>query len=286
VKLTLWALLVLAVLVSGYLGVGLVVAARLSAPTHQPQELTPTRVGLNYREVSIQSTEGLELAGWWVPGDEPSRAVVLVPGIGGDKSDRHIVKTAAIYAGTGYAVLMIDLRAQGRSEGERVTMGYKEVRDVRGFAPGRVVLHGFSMGGATVLRAAPESGVAAVVEESAYADLPLILRQQLPKVSGLPPFFTPGVFLMGKLFLGIDPWAVRPEEDARRLCKKGIPLLIIHSADDETTPFEHASRIKATCPEATLWRIKGYEHVEASAHPEYRQRILSFLRTKVFAEET
>jgi fermentation-respiration switch protein FrsA (DUF1100 family) len=295
VKLTLWALLVLAVLVSGYLGVGLVVAARLSAPTHQPQELTPTRVGLNYREVSIQSTEGLELAGWWVPGDEPSRAVVLVPGIGGDKSDRHIVKTAAIYAGTGYAVLMIDLRAQGRSEGERVTMGYKEVRDVRGalswlnergFAPGRVVLHGFSMGGATVLRAAPESGVAAVVEESAYADLPLILRQQLPKVSGLPPFFTPGVFLMGKLFLGIDPWAVRPEEDARRLCEKGIPLLIIHSADDETTPFEHASRIKATCPEATLWRIKGYEHVEASAHPEYRQRILSFLQTKVFAEET
>jgi uncharacterized protein len=295
VKLTLWALLVLAVLVSGYLGVGLVVAARLSAPTHQPQELTPTRVGLNYREVSIQSTEGLELAGWWVPGDEPSRAVVLVPGIGGDKSDRHIVKTAAIYAGTGYAVLMIDLRAQGRSEGERVTMGYKEVRDVRGalswlnergFAPGRVVLHGFSMGGATVLRAAPESGVAAVVEESAYADLPLILRQQLPKVSGLPPFFTPGVFLMGKLFLGIDPWAVRLEEDARRLCEKETPLLIIHSADDETTPFEHARRIKAACPEATLWRIEGYEHVGAYAHPEYRQRILSFLRTKVFVEET
>jgi fermentation-respiration switch protein FrsA (DUF1100 family) len=295
VKLTLWALLVLAVLVSGYLGVGLVVATRLSAPSHQPQELTPTDVGLNYREASIQSTDGLELAGWWVPGDDPSRAVVLVPGIGGDKSDRHVVKTASVYAGAGYAVLMMDLRAQGRSEGERVTMGYKEVRDVRGalswlnergFAPGRVVLHGFSLGGATVLRAAPESGVAAVVEESAYADLPLILRQQLPKVSGLPSFFTPGIFLMGKLFLGIDPWAVRPEEDAQRLCKTETPLLTIHSTDDETTPFEHARRIKAACPEATLWRIKGYEHVGAYAHPEYRQRILSFLRTKVFAEET
>ena len=91
---------------------------------------------------------------------------------------------------------------------------------------------------------------------------------------------------MGKLFLGIDPWVVRPEEDARRLCDKGIPLLIIHSTDDETTPFEHARRIKAACPEATLWRIEGYEHVGAYAHPEYRQRILGFLRTKVFAEET
>jgi uncharacterized protein len=136
------------------------------------------------------------------------------------------------------------------------------------------------------LRAAPESSVAAVVEESAYSDLPLILRQQLPKVSGLPSFFTPGIFLMSKLFLGIDTWAVRPEEDARRLCEKGIPLLIIHSTEDETVPFEHARRIKAACPEATLWRIEGNEHVGAYVHPEYRQRILSFLRTEVFVEET
>jgi hypothetical protein len=68
VKRTLWAPLVLAVLILGYLGVGLVVAARLSAPSHHLQELTPTDVGLNYREVGIQSTDGLELAGWWVPG--------------------------------------------------------------------------------------------------------------------------------------------------------------------------------------------------------------------------
>jgi uncharacterized protein len=295
VKRTLWALLALTVLAAGYLGVGLFVAAQLSAPSHRPQELTPTDVGLDYREVSVQSTDGLELAGWWVPGNGSSRAVVLVSGIQGDKSDRHVVKSASVYAGAGYGVLMIDLRAQGGSEGERVTMGYEEVRDVRGalywlnergFAPGEVVLHGFSLGGATVLRAAPESGVAAVVEDSAYSDLPLILRRQLPKVSGLPSFCTPGIFLMGKLFLGIDTRAVRPEEDARRLCEEKIPLLIIHSTDDETTPFEHARRIKAACPEAALWRIEGYEHVGAYAHPEYRKRILGFLRTKVFAEET
>jgi uncharacterized protein len=295
VKRTLWALPVLAVLAAGYLGVGLFVAAQLSAPSHRPQELTPADVGLGYRGVSVRSTDGLELAGWWMPGNDPSQTVVLVSGIQGDKSDRHVVKSASVYAGAGYGVLMIDLRAQGGSEGERVTMGYKEVRDVRGslswlnergFAPGEVVLHGFSLGGATVLRAAPQSGVAAVVEDSAYADLPLILRRQLPEVSGLPSFFTPGVFLMGKLFLGIDPWAVRPEEDARRICEAGIPLFIIHSTDDETTPFEHARRIKAACPEAALWGVEGYGHVGAYAHPEYRQRILGFLRTEVSAQKT
>jgi hypothetical protein len=116
VKRTLWwALLVLAVLAIGYLGVGLVVAERLSAPSHHPQKLTPTEAGLDYREVKIQSTDRLELAGWWVPGDVHSRAVVLVSGIEGDKSDRHVVETAPVYAGAGYGVLMIDLRAQGSS---------------------------------------------------------------------------------------------------------------------------------------------------------------------------
>jgi pimeloyl-ACP methyl ester carboxylesterase len=88
------------------------------------------------------------------------------------------------------------------------------------------------------------------------------------------------------VYLGIDPWAVRPEEDAQILCEKRIPLFIIHSTDDETVPFEHARRIKTACLEATLWKIDGYEHVGAYAHPEYRQRILGFLRIEVFAAET
>jgi fermentation-respiration switch protein FrsA (DUF1100 family) len=229
-KLMRWVPLALTVLALGYLGVGPFVAAPLSAPSHQPQELTPTDFGLVYRKVSIRSTDGLELASWWVPGSNPSRAVVLVPGLEGVKSDKHVLKTAPMYAGAGYGVLMIDLRAQGGSEGERITMGYKEVRDVRGalfwlkeqgYAPGEVVVHGFSMGGATVLGAAPGSGVAAVVEEGSYASLPLILRQQLHEESGLPSFFTPGMFIMAKVFLGIDPWAVRPEQDAQRLCEEG-----------------------------------------------------------------
>ncbi len=288
VKLALWVLFALVIVAVGYSGVALVVATWLSTPSRQPEERTPDDVGLNYREVSLRSTDGLVLAGWWVPGNDPSQAVVLVPGLKGDKSDRHVLKTAPVYARAGYGVLMIDLRAQGRSEGERVTMGYREVRDVRaalawlkerGFAPQDVVLHGFSMGGATVLRAAPGTSVAAVVVDSAYADLPLILRQQLPEASGLPPFFTPGVMLAARLFLNLDPWAVRPDEDTRRFCKEGVRLLIIHSNGDKVVRFGHASRLKEACPRAAFWKIEGYEHVGAFTHPEYEQKLRSFLKT-------
>jgi uncharacterized protein len=283
-RVSLWALAVAAVCVVAYLVIGYVVAARLSAPARRPIERTPADVGLDYREVAVRSSDGLSLSAWWVERGS-SQTAVLAHGWGADKSSRHVLETAAIYVEAGFDVLMLDLRAHGGSEGERVTIGYREARDVegalswlgkRGYEPDRVVLHGWSMGGAAVIQAAPGTGVAAVVEESAYADLPPLLRERLPEVSGLPAFFTPGIFLVGRLFLGIDPWAVRPVEEAGQLSREGVPFMIIHSRNDEVVPFEHAEMLARAYPGAVFWRLEGYEHVHAYEHPEYRERLQGF----------
>ncbi|MDQ3892305.1 MAG: alpha/beta fold hydrolase [Actinomycetota bacterium] len=281
-------MIALMVLAGGYLAVSLFVAVRFSAPNREPPERTPADAGLEYREVSFESADRVPLEAWWVPPaeGESSRAAVLVHGWGGDKSDEHVIETAPIYARAGYGVLLLDLRGNGGSGGERRTLGYKETRDVQGalawldeegFEPGEVVLHGWSMGGATVVRSAPGTGVAAVIEEAGYADLPLLLRRQLPETTGLPSLFSPGVFLAAKLFLGFDPWAVQPSEDAARLREEGVPLFVIHSTDDEVVPFEHAELFESAYPEARLWKIEGLGHVEAYTHREYRQKLLSFL---------
>ena len=179
-----WSLLALAVLALGYFGTGLFVATWLTAPIRQPTEQTPANEGLDFQEVGFESTDGLDLKGWWVPGDDPSRSVVLVHGLDASKSSQYVLDTAHIYAQAGYGVLIFDLRSHGESEEERTTLGYQEVQDVRGalswldeqgFEAGEMILHGWSMGGATVLRSTPGTGVAAVVEESGYADLPLLL---------------------------------------------------------------------------------------------------------------
>ena len=294
-RTSLWAFVLAAGSVVAYLAVGYMAAARLSAPVRRPVQRTPADVGLDYREVGLRSSDGLSLGAWWVGEASASRAAVLVHGWGGDRSELHVVETALVYHRAGFNVLMLDLRAHGASEGERVTVGYREVRDVRGalswlerrgFVPEAVVLHGWSMGGAAVVQAAPGAGVAAVVEEAAYADLPPLLREKLPEASGLPAFFNPGIFLMGRLFLGIDPWAVRPEEEAEQLSRERVPFMIIHSREDEVVPFEHAESFAAAYPEATFWEVEGYGHVAAHAHPEYRERLLDFLdRVVVSAPE-
>ena len=278
----------MAVLVIAYFGVGLLVATRLTAPDNETMAATPAGVGLDFRQVEVKSTDGIRLSGWWVPKAGSSRAVVLVHGWGGNKSNEQVLATAQIYARAGYNVLMLDLRAHGGSEGDRRTLGYRETRDVRGaldwltekgFDPRDTVLHGWSMGAATVVRSAPGTGVAAVVEEAGYADLPPLLRQAITDSSGLPAFFNPGIMLTAKVFLDFDPWAVVPKKEAARLSKERTPLFIIHSTTDETVPYENARIFHRAYPAAEFWRLEGYDHVGAYTHPEYRTRLLNFLES-------
>jgi fermentation-respiration switch protein FrsA (DUF1100 family) len=282
------SLVLLGALTLGYVGIGLLVVLRMTRPSRRPPGATPAAVGLAYEDVEIRSTDGVRLSGWWVPSEDSRRAAVLVHGWGGDKSDEHILATAPIYHGEGYNVLAIDLRAQGESEGRRRTLGFRETRDVlgallwlqkRGYRPEDTVLHGWSMGGTTVVRAAPGTGIAAVVEEAGYADLPLLLEAVIPRIARLPRFFVPGVLLAGRLWPDFDAWAVRPGRGASELWGEGVPLFVVHSTGDGLIPVEHAKMFAAAHPDARVWILQDYDHVEAFAHPEYEERLRSFLRS-------
>jgi uncharacterized protein len=269
-----------------YFGVGFLVVLWMTSPRRKAPEATPASVGLGYREVEIESTDGVRLSAWWVPAGDSSRAAVLVPGWGGYKFEEHLLQTIPVYHGAGYGVLLLDLRAQGESGGARRTLGYREVRDVhgalawlqrQGYEAKNVVLHGWSMGGATALRASPGTGVAAVVEEAGYADLPLLLRGKIPEFVRFGGLLRPALLLAGRVFPDFEPWEVVPKKEATKLSDEGVPLLIIHSTADAIVPYEQASILAAAYPEARLWKLEGYGHVEAYAHPEYARRLREFL---------
>jgi fermentation-respiration switch protein FrsA (DUF1100 family) len=279
-------LVLLITLSLGYFGVGLLVVLWMTSPSRKSPEATPASVGLGYREVEFLSTDGVRLSAWWVPAEGSSLATVLVPGWGGYKFGENLLQTLPVYHDAGYSVLLIDLRAQGESDGTRRTFGYREVRDVRGalawlqrqgYALEQVVLHGWSMGGATALRAAPGTGVAAVVEEAGYADLPILLKGEIPEFVRFGRPLRPAILLAGRLFPDFDPWDVVPKKEAAELSVEGVPLFIIHSIEDDIVPYEQASILAAAYPEASVWKLEGYGHVEAYEHPEYAHRLRAFL---------
>lgn len=242
-----------AVAVLGYLCAGFVFSRGLSARGPREVGATPASVGLEaFSEVSFRSEDAVPLKAWWVPAGDGAngRAAILVHGWHGSRSESQLLATAKIYHQAGYAVLLPSLRAHGGSGGERVSMAEEEPRDVRGaiswlkerdYGPDQIVLHGWSMGAATVLRAAPGTGVVGVVEESGFADLRVFAGPLAPSTA-----------LFAEPFFGFDLAVVRPGEQAAALREEGAPLFVIHSTTDLATPYWHAWIFKRAYPEAEL----------------------------------
>lgn len=128
------------------------------------------------------------------------------------------------------------------------------------------------------MRAALRTGVGAVVEE-AFADLPLLLGNKLPRHEGPSNALSWMAFLVAKaLGVEFDPWELKPRESAVRLYQEGIPHLIIQSVSATEISLEHAQLIKEAHPEAELWALDGYEHASVYKHPEYKQKLQQFLK--------
>jgi pimeloyl-ACP methyl ester carboxylesterase len=221
------------------------------------------------------------------------RPVIMVHGKGADREagpGDGILGISAPLVREGYRVLTFDLRASGESGGDRFTLGALEVRDVggaidflrsRGMAMDGVSLVGFSMGGATALLVAEsEPLVHAVVEDSGYADLNDLLDDQVPKQSGLPAVFTPGMVLAANGLLGINVYAIRPIDGVPALAAAGVPLLVIHGDADTYVPPKNARRIAAAYgPAVETLYLPEANHIESHwrAPATYNARLSAFL---------
>ncbi|HEY0071498.1 MAG TPA: alpha/beta hydrolase [Chloroflexia bacterium] len=286
-RLAVLATTIVALLLVGYLGVSSVVVDKLSHPTRKAVLRSPSDLGMQYQDVQFNSTvDNIPLKGWYI--DSPGSKVILV--MHGRNSTRSGGKILDIVKGLydgGYDALAFDFRAHGQSGGERYSLGLLETRDVAGalqYLKGRGVVEvgglGFSMGAATELLAAPDHPeMKALVSDSSFASLPPILEKELPKASGLPVFFNPGIILMGKLLYGIDLAATNPVASLPRLGDR--PLYLIHGTEDALVPVSHAYELQKAAqnnPNLQFWVVDGAAHTGIyEKHPqEYTQRLLAF----------
>ncbi len=170
---------------------------------------TPEEKGLTAESVCFKSEDGLCIHGSWLPASAPARGViVLAHGQGGNRS--HMLPRAAFLVHAGYHVLAIDLRAHGESEGNYMTPGFAEARDVLGaahFARRReknlpIVLMGYSYGAVAVLHAGAQGeGVSAVIADAAFVSAREVMHR-IAKTARADPK-TPAAT---KVALGLVKW--------------------------------------------------------------------------------
>jgi fermentation-respiration switch protein FrsA (DUF1100 family) len=287
-----WLKVILSVLlaaIAAFLGIAVYLGHSMTAIERVPIAETPSLCGLDYEEISFPSRiDELTLYGWYLPAEGSDEVIIMVHGAEQHRADPGVemLDIACGLVGHDYSVLMFDMRGHGESEGERMSAGYYEPRDlggavdyVMGLGFDEIGVLGFSMGGATaIMTAADCEDVDVIVCDSAYADLNDMLEPQFAERTFFPTFFLKPLLFMVKMMYGIDFTAVKPVEVVGDIAPR--PILFIQGELDDVVPPAHAQILleASNNPSNELWLIPGIGHVEAyvTDPEEYMSRVTAF----------
>lgn len=225
------------------------------------------------QQVSIVSDDKLILkAGYFKQEDSHQWAVILH----GYRS-RHntMINFAQRYYDAGYHVLMPDLRACGESEGKYLGMGWLDRRDILGWISwilaadpdALIVLHGVSMGAATVMMAAGEETPDAVrvyVEDCGYTSAWAMFASELKLRFHLPKF--PLLYLASGITRVRAGYGFKEASALNQVKKCEKPMLFIHGDRDDFVPFKMLRILYEAKPGNRKQKIevKGAGHGEAA----------------------
>lgn len=187
--------------------------------------------GLDYQDAWFQAADGTELHGWYLPRQKPRAVVLYCHGNAGNITHRTDV-LRILQRRVGVAVLILDYRGYGRSQGKPDGQGVlADARAARAYLAEKegipqtdVVLLGRSLGGAVAVELAAEDGARALVLESSFSSLPDVGAYHYP--------WLPVRWLMRTRF-----------DSAAKIGSYRGPLLQSHGRLDEIIPYRFGQRL-------------------------------------------
>lgn len=194
--------------------------------------------------VRITSSDGLWLAGRYYEKENSHHWVILVHGYHG--TGGNMTGYAQRYYDAGYQVLAPDLRACGESQGRWLGMGWLDRLDILAWIDyilaqdpkAKIVLHGLSMGAATVMMASGEElpdAVCAFVEDCGYTSVWDIFASEMWRRIYLPPF--PLLYIADGIVQLKAGYSLREASALAQVARCEKPMLFIHGNQDELVPF-------------------------------------------------
>ncbi len=213
---------------------------------------TPNDVNLEYEDVRIQTSDGLALQGWFIPGKAETGSNVTwlwFHGNGGNIGHR-IGELALAHHRTEANIFIFDYRGYGESEGAPSEKGtYLDSRAVMEYLSsrsdvdsGRIVYLGHSLGAAVAVELALTQPPMAMVLVSPFASVRDMANLTLP----FPPI----------------GWLVRNHYDSiSRIQQLDVPVLILHGDQDETVPISQGRKLYGAANQP-----KRFQVLEGAAH--------------------
>jgi fermentation-respiration switch protein FrsA (DUF1100 family) len=226
---------------------------------------TPADIDVEYEDVSIETVDGVTLHGWFIPGSS-KRVVLFFHGNAGNIS--HRLESIRQFLRLGLSVFIVDYRGYGQSGGKTTEKGIYRDADAawryltgeRGISPGDIVIFGRSMGASAAAKLAAKQEPLALIVESSFTSVPDIAQEIYPWLPAR--------------------WLSHLRHAARDYVRDvSVPVLIVHSRDDEIVPFHHGEAIFEAAHEPKSLVVLRGGHNDAYVRDEanYINGLRSFL---------
>lgn len=244
-----------------------------------------------FEQLSLQSRDGLELTGYYLPSAEPSnKLVILAHGYLGHAKQMGLFGQY-YYEDLGYSLFMPDARGHGQSSGDYYGFGWHDRLDIIDWTSllinefgedTEIVYHGLSMGAATVLMAAGEKElpgqVKAIIADSPYQSVYQLFSYQMRRMFYLPAFpLLDSTSALTKMRAG---YSFREADSLRSVEKTEVPIFYIHGEEDTFVPTQMTKELADTTKsEAELLLVPSANHGEAFvlAEDAYKRKMQEFL---------
>lgn len=239
-------------------------------------------------KVEITANDGITLKGTEYIKDEQINDWVIV--LHGYRSNpESVISIGRHFSENGYNVLIPYMRATGESEGEYIGMGWLDKDDLKCWIDliikqnnnSNIILHGSSMGAATVLMASGDelpSNVKAIIEDSGYTSVWDIFESEAKARFNLPAFPVLNMFEIVANFRA--KYNIKEASALEQVKKATVPILFIHGDNDDFVPEYMCEKLYegANCKKDKLI-IHGAGHTESRyKEPEtYYNKIFDFL---------
>ena len=268
----------------------------ITNPRNERQSIdrTPADYGIPYEDGTVKTEDGLDLVGWYVP-TQNGAVVMLLHGYKGNRMG--MLEEAEMLSRNGFGVLLTTVRAHDLSDGEVITFGYYEMRDMEAWFrfllsrddvdPERIGILGNSMGASIAIQyAAQNEGIKAVVAHSAFSSLDDTVSTSVEVFTGLPAFpFGQLIVFWAEQELGEDSSLINAKEWIGKISPR--PILLLHGGKDVTIDQDSAEKLfQAAGEPKELWYEPELGHTEfdTAMSEEFEKRVVGFFERYLLGE--
>jgi pimeloyl-ACP methyl ester carboxylesterase len=208
-----------------------------------------------YEAVQLQGTGGVSRPAWKMVPESPStrRWILYLHGSATSLGSHANISRYAVVRAAGMRVLAPEYRGFGGVPGTATEAtlqadaraAYEYLRTAEGVPAGDIVLYGWSLGSAVAVDLASRAPTGGVILEGAPASLVELMTRRYP--------FVPLRLVMRSTF-----------DSIARIDSVGVPLLFLHSRDDQVIPLTEGRRLFEAAREPKTFVELAGGHNEAA----------------------